>query len=387
MAETFDVIVVGLGAAGMASLCQLAKRGVRALGIDRFDPPHDHGSSHGESRITRRAIGEGEDYVPLALRAHDLWREIEADTGEDLLLATGLVLIGAPEGAEGYPGKPEFFRRTLGAAERFGIDHEVLTPAEVTRRWPALTPGEAESVYYEPGAGLLRPERCLAAQRALALRHGATVRAGEAVKAVREGGDGVVVDTDRGRYAAGTVVVSAGAWAGPLLGGPWRETLQVYRQALHWFAPDDPAAFAPGRFPTFIWMHGAGAADWFYGFPVLDSALGVKLADERFDWPLSAPEDAPATLPVEEALALHARHVPGRVAGLQSRPTRSLACLYTMAPESRFLVGRDPERPRIVVASACSGHGFKHSSAVGEGVARLIVEGAAPDWLAPFSPG
>ncbi|MDQ2862002.1 MAG: N-methyl-L-tryptophan oxidase [Pseudomonadota bacterium] len=264
-----DVIVVGLGAAGSATLHHLARRGARVLGIDRYRPPHDQGSSHGESRVTRQAIGEGDDYVPLARRSHQLWREMEAETGEALMLTTGGLFIGAPGLGGEHPGKTDFVRRTIEVAERHDVPHEVLTAGETHRRFPQFSLRDDEIAYFEPGAGLLYPERCIAAHLTLAERFGANLRTGEVVLSIVSDAGGARVKTDKSAYEAAQVVVAAGAWAAALLGGVYARSLRLYRQVMHWFAPSDPAAFAPDRFPVFMWMHGAGAEDWFYGFPVL----------------------------------------------------------------------------------------------------------------------
>ena len=169
MTEIADVIVVGLGAMGAATAYQLARRGVRVLGLDRFAPPHDRGSSHGETRITRQAIGEGDQYVPLALRSHEIWRELEAETGEQLLLSCGFVAIDSAGGRAATHGRPGFTARTVAAARRFGITRELLTPDELMRRHPAFRLAGHEQVYYEPGGGLVFPERCIAVQGAVSL--------------------------------------------------------------------------------------------------------------------------------------------------------------------------------------------------------------------------
>ena len=385
MSRHADVIVIGLGAAGSAAAHHLARRGARVLGLDRHHPPHDHGSSHGESRITRQAIGEGDAFVPLALRAHELWRELEAESGETLFLATGAVIIGDQADDADRPGKPGFIGQTLGAAERFGIPHEVLAPDEAARRFPQLRFGGHETVYFEPGAGLLLAERCVVAQLAQARRYGADIRLGEAVLDIRDSPGGVSVATDREAYSADQVVVAAGAWAGGLLRGAYAGRLSTWRQILHWYEPEDVRAFAPEAFPVFIWMHGPVTADWFYGFPILPGVPGVKIAEERFDAPLSGPEAQTQVIPEGDSDGVFDRHIAGRLPGLGRNTLKSAACLYTMAPESRFLIGRDPARERVIVASACSGHGFKHSAAVGEMVARLALEPTAPEALAPFA--
>ena len=173
----FDTIVVGLGAIGSACLYQLAKRGQRVLGVDRYHPPHSYGSSHGETRITRQAIGEGEAYVPLVLRSHQIWRALEAETGLSLLETCGALILGDPDGAACHHGKTDFIRRTILAAERFGIAHEVLDAAAIQDRFPQFQLTGRETAYFEPGGGYVHPERCIEAQLAMARRHGAVLQA------------------------------------------------------------------------------------------------------------------------------------------------------------------------------------------------------------------
>jgi len=381
-----DLIVVGLGAAGSAALYHAARRGARVIGLDRHHPPHDQGSSHGETRITREAIGEGLEYVPLARRSQLLWREVERESGETLFSATGLLMISPPGLGAVHHGKHDFLERTIEAARAFGIDHEALGPAEVRARYPALHPRDEEVGYFEPGAGLVHPERCVAAHLALAARHGARIESGEAVVAIDTLPGGVRVSTAVACYEAEQVVVAAGAWAPGLLGGAYERRLALHRQTVHWFAPADPAAFAPGRFPVFLWMHGRGAEDWFYGFPEISPGAGVKIASEQFARSTATPDDLDRTVTRDEALTAHGRQVSGRIDGLPDAWVHSSVCVYTTAPESRFVIGRDPERERLIVVSACSGHGFKHSPAIGEAVASLALDGSTPPILAPFGP-
>jgi sarcosine oxidase len=377
----YDLIVVGLGAAGAATLYQAAKRGARVLGIDRFAPPHDRGSSHGETRITRQGVGEGLEYVPLALRGHEIWREVEAETGESLFRQSGVLMISAPGLGGAHHGKHAFLERTIEAARAFDVPHETLSAAEARARWPQFRIADHEQAYFEPGAGALYPERCVAAQLVLARRQGAEIRVGEPATAVEETPAGVRVTTAAGAYEAAQAVVSAGAWTASLLGGAWSERLTLWRQALHWF--DAPDAFAADRFPVFIWMHGAGEGDWFYGFP--REAGGVKLATEQFMTMSSGPDAWDRTASREGAMAMHARHAAGRLEGLAPSWRRSAACVYTLAPDSRFIIDRDPAREKVLVVSACSGHGFKHSAAIGEAVTTWALTGERPPVLAPFA--
>lgn len=373
MSGTADVIIIGLGAIGSANLYQLARRGARVLGFDRFHPPHDRGSSHGETRITRQAIGEGEHYVPLALRSHAIWRDLESETGERLLLACGFAAIDSSGGTSILHGKVGFVERTEEIARRFGIAHEVLSPAEMCRRYPALKLRGDERVYFEPGGGLVYPERCISAQLARARALGARIRTGEAVTAIESGPHGASVTTSLGVYTAGQVVVAAGGWTPALIGAPMG-SMRLLRQTLHWFAPEQPEVYQSERFPTFIWTHGARAQDSFYGFPIAPGTTkGVKLATEQYSVAIDAPEALDRAVALGEAHALWEDHVAGRLHGLSKSALKSIACFYTNAPDGDFVVGYRPNCDRLLVVSACSGHGFKHSAGLGEHVARLIV--------------
>ena len=383
MTRHSDVIVVGLGAMGAAALYQLARRGIKATGIDRFTPPHDHGSSHGESRITRQAIGEGEEYVPFALRSHEIWRELEADTGRSLLRPIGGLIIGRRTDA-GLHGQADFIGRTIAAASRFGIEHEVLTAGEVTKRFPQFRLAGDETCYYEPGAGFLRPEACVEAQLDRARAMGAGIRTGETVTRVTADSASVTVVTNAATYSALRVIVTAGAWVPQLLGGAYAKVLRVYPQTLYWFTPDDTAAFMPGRFPIFIWRHGAAEDEHFYGFPIVGK--GVKLATEQFRHTIE-PDDVRDAPTSADAQRMHESQVRGRLLGVTPACTRAVTCLYTVTPGFGFVIDRHPEWENVLVASPCSGHGFKHSAAIGEALAERAIHGTSQLDLAPFSLG
>ena len=378
--QTADVIVVGLGAMGSAALYQAARRGVRAIGIDQFRPPHDRGSSHGESRITRQAIGEGDAYVPFALRSHEIWRELEALTGRPLLEACGGLILGRPSTAMIH-GQTDFAGNTIRAAERFGIQHEVLAPDEVMRRFPQFRLEGDETCYYEPGAGFVRPEACVSAQLEQAEARGATLRFGETVVSVSSGANGTTVTTNAATYSTSHVIITAGAWAPDLLGGAFRTLLRVYLQTMYWFAPENADQYAPGRFPIFIWRHGAGDDDHFYGFPIVSE--GVKVATEQFVRPTSA--DTSPGAGGDGAEEMYRVHVRPRLASVSDRCLRSTTCLYTVTPDFGFLIDRHLEHDRVLVASPCSGHGFKHSAAVGESLAEWAIDGRSRIDLSSFS--
>lgn len=374
-----DVIVVGLGAAGSAALYQLARAGISAIGIDRWEPPHAMGSSHGETRITRQAIGEGQVYVPLVLRSHEIWRELEAETGQRLFEACGVLIIGAEGGAAMHHSRSGFVLNTVAAAQAHGIEHEVLSVEDTRRRFPQFALTGDELVYFEPGGGFVYPERCIAAQLAMAQRLGARMVTGAQVTAITEVPDGVAVTSGGLTYHAGRVILAAGAWTPGLAASPALAPLALRRQVLHWFAPERPQDFAAGAFPAFIWLHGNHPEDSFYGFPIPDD-LGhslVKVADENQTRAIRDPDHLDREVQPHEAVEMHRDHIAGRIPGLALPAVRSAACLYTCAPDADFVIGPLDDNERITVVSACSGHGFKHSAAVGEHAVRLITQGPA----------
>jgi sarcosine oxidase len=384
MVVTADVAVVGLGAMGAAALYQLARRGVRAVGIDRFAPPHSLGSSHGETRITRQAVGEGAAYAPFVLRSHTIWRELEAATGSRLLVACGFVLVGSTQRAASHHGKPDFLRATTAVARQFAIAHEVLDRNDLARRFPQFTNLAPDDMgYCEPGAGFLHPEACIAAQLAEAQRLGARTMLDTRVGAITQRNEIVRIETTAGPVEAASVILTAGAWTAKLLGAPFDRLLRVTRQTLHWFTPDDPAAFRPARCPVFFRMHGSGDSDYFYGFPIPEGGAGVKIATEQYDVETDA-ETVDRSVPPGEAATMHATHIAGRLAGIPAHPLRSEACLYTNTPDSGFVIDAHPVMPRVLVVSACSGHGFKHSAAIGEAAAEHVITGHSTRDLSAF---
>jgi sarcosine oxidase len=369
-----DVIVVGLGAVGSALTWQLASRGVKVLGVDRFHPPHAHGSSHGRTRITRLAVGEGAAYVPLARRSHELWRELEAASGATLYRRTGALIIGGGS-ASTLHGQADFFSQTCELAERFGIEHERLDARAVRERFAAFAPSEGERAYFEPDGGLLHPEDIIRVELELAARAGAQLRTGERVLELTShaGAEGVVVRTDRAVLHAARAVLCTGAWLPAQVGQEFAARLRVLRQVLHWFATDRPEHFEPARCPVFIWLHGPSAEDAFYGFPIADGIAGVKVATEQMRVS-TEPDAVERAIAPAEVAAMHERHLRGRLPSLRAAAVHGATCLYTMAEDGRFIVDAHPRLgKRVTVVSACSGHGFKHSAALGEAIAQRLV--------------
>jgi sarcosine oxidase len=384
MSEQADFVVVGLGAMGSAVLYQLAKRGAKVIGIDRFAPPHQMGSSHGETRITRQAVGEGRDYTPFVLNSHRIWRELEADTGEKLLNACGVLVMAPGSGKTSHHGKPDFVARSIEVARDFGIVHEVFDGTEVARRFPQFLNLEGnEKAYFEPGGGYVFPERCISAQLTRAAQLGADIRTGVQVLSIDQQGGIVRIETSSGTIQAGQVVVSAGSWTAPLLGAPFDRLLTVNRQVLHWYELDDLAAYGPDT-PAFIWMHGATDVDYFYGFPPVPGDRRIKVATEQYETRTTADSINREVAPVESA-EFYRKHVEGRLAGAKPRVAQAAACLYTVTPDRGFIIDRHPQHDRVFVISACSGHGFKHSAGIGDVVAEHLTGGRSEVDLTPFS--
>jgi len=366
-----DVIVVGLGAIGSATAYQLASRGATVIGIDRYAPPHTMGSSHGATRITRLAIGEGIEYVPLVRRSHSIWRELERECGEPLYRATGGLIFG-PTGSDAlHHGKRDFVRRTIDAAVAHGIAHEVLGAAEIGARFPQFILEGDEIGYWEPEAGAVFPEACVRAQLDAARRRGATLLVEEEVLAIEAAPGGARVRTARASYVAAAVVVAAGPWLARLVGGVYAERLRVLRQVLLWFETSAPSLYAPGAFPIFIRAAGDGD-EHLYGFPMVDDVAGVKVASEQ-ETTTTDPDAVDRTVSAREADATYRGNVALRLRSIGPRVVRAATCLYTTSPDSGFVFDRHPEHDAIWIVSACSGHAFKHSAGLGEAIADRVL--------------
>ena len=380
----FDVAMVGLGAMGSATLYQLAKRGVRAIGVDRFDPPHASGSSHGDTRITRRAVGEGAAYAPFVIKSHDIWRELEAETGEPLLVECGALIMAPADQPNSHHGKPDFLGKTVRCAERYGIEHEVLDADAIQKRFPHYQQLRAgDKGYFEPGGGYVMPERCIAAQLARAEALGARVVRNTPVESIAKRGDAVRLTTADGPITAGQAVVAAGPWTAPLLGPPFDSLLTVNRQVLHWFELDDPTQIAADC-PVAIWMHGPGDTDYFYSFPPRPGENSMKVATEQYDVATTA-DAVDRRVSAEESAEMFDRHVKNRIAGVSPRVAKTAACAYTVTPDLGFIFGRQPANERVLVVSACSGHGFKHSAGIGHAVADAVSQETGDIELSSFA--
>ena len=372
--ERFDVIVAGTGGMGAAAALHLARRGVRVLGLDRFPVAHDRGSSHGQTRLIRLAYYEHPDYVPLLDRAYDLWRDLERDSGTTLLVESGLVMSGPP-GCDLVAGA----RRS---AREHSLALEDVAPGEVRHRWPALAVPDDWATVFEARGGHLFVEECVRAHAQAAVRAGAELRDGVEVRGWRREGEAIRVDTDRGPIAAGRLVLCPGAWAAGLLQLP-AIRFRVLRKSFFWYEPAPPhrEEHAAGAMPCFACDTPAG---FFYGIPRLD-ARGVKVSEHTRGLQVADPLavdrgiDAAERAAVEAFLAAHLPHAAGRLAD-------HATCLYTMSPDSHFVVGLHPDEPQVAIAAGFSGHGFKFASVIGEVLADLALAGTTRHPVGFLSP-
>ena len=377
-----DVIVIGLGAMGSAACYQLARRGARVIGIDRYSPPHSLGSTHGETRITRQAIGEGEHFVPFALRSHEIWRELESETGADLLTITGGLIL-SPAAEHPLHGNVTFLQTTIRAAEKFGIKHRVLNASQIQTEFPQFGINGNEVGYFEEQAGFLRPEACVATQLTFAENLGAIVRRNERVLSIEQTGTGVRVITNIGTYSADKAVVTAGPWVNEIAPNIPDALFTVSRQVLHWFdASSVYDQYKPGSFPIFIWNFGRWRDDYIYGFPAVGGRDGgLKVATEDHSATVS-PDDVERDVSTEESARVFDAYVSGKLKGIGERCLKSVVCLYTVTPDSNFVIDWLDEN--VLLASPCSGHGFKHSAAIGETLAELALTGRSTVNVSPF---
>jgi sarcosine oxidase len=365
-----DVVVIGLGAMGSAALYHLANRGLRVAGIERFEPGHDRGSSHGISRIIRLGYFEHPSYVPLVRSAIPLWRALEEKSGTGLLQVTGIIEIGAPNDA--------LIKGTLRSAQAHALVHEVLDAKAVMRRFPSFRLSSDMIGVLQPEGGVLAAEPAVHAHLALAKAAGAEVRTRETVRAIEPATGSVRIVTDSAIITSAQVIVTAGPWVKSLL--PHLSVpLRVTRQVVCWFAPSDTAMFARGHFPVFMLEQHAGI---FYGFPT-DQKGGVKFAKHHHNDESADPDAGarPACSADEDLLReVLAKHLPAANGKLLDAQT----CLYTMAPDGDFIIDRLPGQPEIIVASPCSGHGFKFAPVIGEILADLATTGATRHDISRF---
>ena len=340
---------------GSAAAYHLAKRGARVLGLDRFRPPHVFGSSHGQTRIIREAYFEHPAYVPLVQRAYVLWEELAREAGTQLFMQTGGLMIGRPESAVVAGARL--------SAETHRLPFEALSAAEIHQRFPALRPADDMIGILEPRAGILFPEKCIAAH--LDNAAGAQLNYHEQVLGWRPQGRDLQVVTPRNTYACSRLVLSVGSWLKRLVPAL---PLVVERQILFWFGSSDPGLFRPHRCPIHLWEHSPGK--YFYGFP--DLGNGVKVAGHH-EGEITDPDKINRAVSPQEIKDMQQLVLPF-LPTLTGPCLESVVCMYTNTPDAHFLIDHHPSHPQVLLVSPCSGHGFKFSAAIGEVVADLVLD-------------
>jgi monomeric sarcosine oxidase len=360
--QSYDAIVLGIGGVGSAALYHLARRGIRAIGIDRFSPPHDRGSTHGQTRVIRQAYYEHPDYVPLLKESYREWFELESQAGRKLFNQIGLLELGPADGT--------VVPNVLSAAEQYEIPVESLDAPEVEKRWPGLRASQDFIGVFEPGAGYLLVEDCVQANLDAARDAGAAVRVDQEVTDVCSSGQTVTVQTSEGTILeAPCLVVAAGAWTARLL-PELKTALTVRRKSLFWFANDDERYAAKNGFPVYLFELPHGI---FYGFPQIEER-GVKFAEHSGGRTVDDPLTVDRSIDQEEKRRLvdvKSSFLPG----VSSQVTHHAVCLYTMSPDEHFIVDRHPELPNVVFAAGLSGHGFKFVPVLGRALADLALDG------------
>ncbi len=376
----FDVIVVGLGAIGSAALYQLAKQGARVLGIDQYAPPHTLGSSHGKTRISRLLTGEGDVYAQLAQRTQAIWRDMAATTNRTIHQQTGGYFIAPQQQADKWHGDSGYLAQAQAVADRYQLAYEWLSAAQISSRLPLLNVTSHIHALYEPSGGVALPEAVIALQLQECGRLGAQVRLNEAVKYYKCDKKMLHVTSKAGSYTADRLILATGAWLTDLL--PTR--LHVYRQIMYWFETEEAGTFSADRFPWVIWL-GETQRDFFTIFPTLGAdSRTVKLMTEQYTT-TTHPDTLTRTVAQHEIDYMIEQHIRPKMRGVTTCCVEAIACTYTMASDHHFIIDQHPDCEQITFAACCSGHGFKHTAAIGEALAQQALHGRSDIDLAPFS--
>lgn len=354
---------------GAATGWRLAKRGAKVVCFDRHSPPHSFGSSHGESRITRTAYFEGAWYVPLLQETFPLWRELEQDAHAPLLTMTGALMIGQ--------SSAEVITGALATVTEHGLDARLLSADELRRGYPTHVVTAGDVAVLDAQAGFIRPEAAVTAMIDRLVALGGEVRRGAVVTSVSSRSDGIEVSTTGSVEKFDAVVIAAGAWARELVPLP----LTVERQVLAWLEIEKDADWlTPDRFPVFF--RETNDLGNIYGSPTLDG-VSVKIA-RHHDGDAADPDGLRRDV-TEAELAPLQTFARTYMRGVGERVTRTAVCMYTNTPDRHFAVDLHPDDPRIVVISACSGHGFKFAPVIGDIGADLVCDGRTSRDISRFA--
>ena len=376
MTTMHDVIVIGGGSMGAAAAWQLAQKGKNVLALEQFDIPHTKGSYHGESRLIRFAYKQGDHYVPLLLRARDLWREIEQHTGEKLFFDVGGLSIAAPE-TEAY------LEGVYRSVKKYDIPHKVMTWAEVNKQYPAFNLPHDFIAVHDSWAGYLLSEKAVPAFARLAQAAGANIMTNTKVLSWGSDGSTVTVTTDKGAHKAEKLVIAPGAWFSTLV-PEFNTVLKTIRVAISWYAPQNKAAFTPDKMPIFI-MRDRTDRNGCYGLPICDAVPGMKIG-QHFHLGEEVTGDSidRAPTPADEHVT---RYWTDTFFDLKDAPCLNTAiCMYTKTPDEAFILGLHPRHENVILGHACSGHGFKFAPVIGEILSDLATDGTTRHDIAAHMP-
>ncbi|WP_194833202.1 N-methyl-L-tryptophan oxidase [Nocardia sp. XZ_19_369] len=371
--QGYDVIVIGVGGMGSAAAYHLAARGQRVLGLEKYTPAHDRGSSHGGSRIIRQSYFEDPAYVPLLLRAYELWEQLAIDADREVIRRTGGLYLGPPDSLT--------VAGSLRASREWSLPHLVLESVDIRRRFSHFTPAPDDIAVYEPNGGFARPELTVQAHIDLALRAGATLSFGEEVLRWAETDSGVTVTTTRATYHADQLAVCPGAWAPQLL-ADFGIPITIERQVLYWFDPVGGTAAFEDQ-PIYIAEDESGTQ--IYGFPAIDGPTGgVKTAFFRKGI-VCTPDTIDRVVHPPEIEEMRDR-VAALVPAVSGPCVHTATCMYSNTPDQHFVIARHPGGTRVTIACGFSGHGFKFVPVVGEILADLVIDAKTAHPITLFDP-
>jgi sarcosine oxidase/N-methyl-L-tryptophan oxidase len=371
-----ETIIIGAGAMGMAAGYYLANQGKKVLLIDAFDPPHTEGAHHGETRIIRHAYGEGEQYVPLALRAQELWNDLEKMSDKKLFLQTGVLNAGAPDSS--------YMKNVIKSAQTHSLPVETLAAREINEKWPGFAVSDDFIGCFEKNSGVLMVEECVRAYRQLALKHGAILKTNSTATSIHAAESSITVKTEDETWTGETLIVTAGKGTGPILSAlGLKLPLQPVRKTFSWFTADEDV-YRAGQFPAFA-IDDSHAGEMYYGFPSIVGA-GVKIGRHDGGHPVQ-PEEKLAAFGAFPDDDRDVKGFAGRFMSQKMKMKYGKTCVYTNTPDSDFIIDRHPDLKNVFIACGFSGHGFKFASVVGEILSQLATEGKTAWDISAFSAG